>query len=86
MTAAALTANPVRALTTRLGEETENVLNLTARLTAALKAHDHTCQLLNQHGLPQLPDFGVVGNAASRARRAELEDAQVQPFALPKAS
>lgn len=79
-------ANPVRQLTTRLGQETEEVTQLIDRLAAALKAHDHTCHLLNQHGLPQLPDFGEIGNAAARARRALLADQDTAGFSLPKAS
>lgn len=79
-------ANPVRSLTTRLGQETEEVNTLVDRLAAALKAHDHTCELLNKLGLPQLPDFGEIGNAAATARRLTVSGAVRPTFQLPRAS
>lgn len=83
MTAAALTQNPVRALTTRLGEETETVNTLVDRLAQALKDLDKTCVLLNELGLPQLPDLGEIGNAAARARRAQLADSSSPGYVAP---
>lgn len=76
-------SNPVRALTSRLGEETELALTLVDRLSAALRDLDKTCELLNQHGLPQLPDLGEIGNAAARARRALIADEADKTYVAP---
>lgn len=80
---AALQQSPVKALTSRLGELKEEADRQIANLAATLKHIDETCELLNQHGLPQLPDLGEIGNAAARARRAMIADEQADTFVAP---
>lgn len=68
------TANPVRSLTTRLGELKEQADREIANLAATLKHIDETCALLKDHGLPQSVTLGPIGDSAAHARRAALAD------------
>lgn len=76
-------ANPVRTLTTRLGELKEQADREVANLETTLRHIDATCELLKQHGLPQSVTLGPVGDAAAVTRR-DLGKQQGQKFELPK--
>lgn len=77
------TANPLRALAARLGQEKEEADILVARLEAKLKDIDETKALLNEHGLQMVVDLGPVGNAAAHARTAQLADSSTHGYTQP---
>lgn len=75
--------NPVRQLTSRLGELKEQADREVANLSMTLKALDDTRDILKAHGLTMTVDLGDIGNAAGHARRASLADAAAHAFTLP---
>lgn len=79
----ALTQNPVRALTTRLGELKEEADRRIADLESTLRHIDETRELLNEHGIGLVVDLGPMGNAFQNARRALVDDNASETYVAP---